>query len=55
MRDELLDLLGVAMIDREHLLEVAVDDRAARQLQALLGIVVGVFRDVAVGKHGLAG
>jgi hypothetical protein len=50
MIDEFLDLLGVAHIDLVDRGQVAVDDRAARQVQ-LLGIeVVGVLGDVAIGS-----
>src|SRR5207237_70300 len=48
------DLLGVAVIDRQDLVEIAVEDHAARQLEVLGRIVVGVLRNVAIGHHALA-
>ncbi|MPM14565.1 hypothetical protein SDC9_60929 [bioreactor metagenome] len=51
--DEFLHLLGVARIDVVDLAQVAVDDRAARQVQLLRREIVRVFRDVAIGQAGL--
>jgi hypothetical protein len=51
---EPLDLLGILDVDLVDLREVAVDDGAARQLQADRGVVVGAARQVAVAQHALA-
>src|SRR5271169_4813935 len=53
VRHEFLDLRYVAQIDVVNFLEVAVDDRAARNEGTRP--VVCLVGEVAVGKHGLAG
>ena len=53
MGDELLDLLGIAQIDLVDLVELAVDDGAARQALVVGRIVVGALGDVAIGQHRL--
>ena len=51
VRDVLLDLVELVEVDVVHLVQVAVDDRAARHHQVLGAVVVRRLRHVAVGHQ----
>ena len=48
---ELLDLVLLLQVDGQHLVQVAVDDDAAREHQVSWRVVVGRLRQVAVGHQ----
>ena len=55
MINEFLDLVGILKVNRENLIELAVDNSAVRHKQTLFGHIVGICREVSVAEQILVG